>query len=65
MRKTFISLQLFMNYMDSINENRFNLMNCPFKEKKEQAFNIESLHFRTNLNQCHYEIQIILLMNRN
>lgn len=54
-----------MNYMDSINENRFNLMNCPFKEKKEQAFNIESLHFRTNLNQCHYEIQIILLMNRN
>lgn len=36
--------------MGSINENCFNLMNCAFKKKKEQAFNIESLHFRTNLN---------------
>ena len=46
-------------------KNGFNLMNCTIKKKKEQAFNIESLHFRTNLNQRHHEMQLILLMNGN
>lgn len=64
-RNPFISLQLLMNYMNSINENYFNLINCTYKKKKEQAFNNESLHFRINLNQCHDEIQVIILMNRN
>lgn len=52
-----------MNYIDFINENCFNLMNCTFNKKKEQLFNCESLHFRINLNQCHYEIQLTFLMN--
>lgn len=54
-----------MNYMNSTNENYFNLINCTCKKKKEQAFNNESLHFRINLNQYHDEIQVTILMNRN
>ena len=30
-----------MNYMNSINENYFNLINCTYKKKKEQALKIE------------------------
>lgn len=44
---------------------KITLINCTYKKKKEQVFNNESLHFRINLNQCHDEIQAIILMNRN